>query len=302
MILLTGASGFIGKHLLNNLVEAYGHDKIVALTSQKIEGILCVEHAGYNFDRDIFIDKGFENIETLIHAGSFTPKNSNEANNIRLSNQNIRNTEVLLNAHLPNLKRIIFLSAIDVYNTDSIITEQTPENPISIYAHSKLYSEKMIENWVKQNDKIVQILRIGHVYGPGEESYAKLIPETFRKVLSNQTISIYGTGEELRSYIYIKDVTKAIIKALTFDVNLGIINLAGSQPISTLKLINKIKLIAHSDVTVEKIETDFKGKNVIFDNSKMLKFLLDEEIELSKGLQEEYTYLKQSFKAHEPLL
>jgi len=300
MILLTGASGFIGKHLLRNLVETFGQDQIVAFTSQSTQTVPFVHHNNYHFERDIFIKQGFEKIETLIHAGSFAPKNSIEADNIELSNQNIRNTEILLNAHLPNLKRVIYLSAIDVYNTDAIITEETLEKPISMYGYSKLYTEKMIERWGRQKDVIVQILRIGHVYGPGEESYAKLIPETFRKVLSNESLTIYGSGEELRSFIYVKDVAQAITKAITYDSNLGVINIAGSQPVSTLQLVEKIKKITHSELQqIEKIDSDFKGKNVVFDNSKMRNYLLGKETDLGRGLLEEYTYLKQSNIRHE---
>jgi UDP-glucose 4-epimerase len=293
MILITGASGFIGKHLLNLLIEKYGHDNVVALTSQPINNVLCVLHNNYNFSDDIFMRQGFENIETIIHAGSYTPKNSDDINNINYSNSNIFNTEKLLGAKLPNLKKVIYLSAIDIYNTDSVITEDTPEYPVSMYAQSKLYLEKMIHHWGAQNNKIIQIVRIGHVYGPGEETYKKLIPETFRKVLANKNLTIWGTGEELRSFIYVDDVVKAIVNAIDYNENLGVINLVGSQAISILEVIEKIKQIANSEVLIEKIDTNFQGRNLVFDNSKMLKFLLQNETALDEGLRSEYAYMKQ---------
>lgn len=292
MILLTGASGFIGTHLLKFLVEKYGNENVVVLTSKPIEDVVCVLHNNYNFEEDIFLKHGLEKIETLIHAGSFTPKNSEEINNIHLSNLNIRNTEVLLNAKLPNLKKVIYLSAIDIYNTDSIITEKTIENPISLYAQAKLYCEKMIQYWGIQNEKTVQILRVGHVYGPGEESYAKLIPETLRKAMSNQPLKIWGTGEELRSYIYVEDVAKAVVNSITYQENLGVINIAGSQPITTLNLIEKIKHLANSDAMIEKIVSDFKGRNLVFDNAKLMKYLLTSETNIEEGLRKEYLYMK----------
>jgi len=292
MILLTGASGFIGSHLLKILVEKYGNENVVVLTSRPIEDDVCVLHNNFNFKEDIFLQHGLEKIETLIHAGSFTPKNSEEMNNIHLSNLNIRNTEALLNAKLPNLKKLIYLSAIDVYNTDSIITEKSIENPISMYAQSKLYSEKMIQHWGIQNEKTVQLLRIGHVYGPGEESYAKLIPEAFRKVISNQPLKIWGTGGELRSYIYVEDVAEAIVNSITYEENLGVINIVGSQPITTLRLVEKIKYLANSDVMIEKTETDFKGRNLVFDNSKLMNYLLTSETNIEEGLRKEYLYMK----------
>lgn len=294
MILVTGASGFIGKHLLKFLTAKYGRENIVALTSQHIENVQCVLHNNYRFENDIFIKHGFENIETIIHAGSYTPKNGNEINNIHLSNSNISTTELLIGAHLPNLKKVIYLSAIDVYNSASIITEQSVESPVSLYAHSKLYIEKMLQNWAIQENKVVQILRIGHVYGPGEEAYAKLIPETFRKILLNQDLTIWGSGEELRSFIYIDDLVKSITKSIEYTENLGVINVVGSQPISIINLVEKIKTIANSSVAIEKVEGNFKGKNSVFDNQKLLKFLLDKETKLYDGLLAEYQFMKQS--------
>lgn len=294
MILVTGASGFIGKHLLKFLTAKYGRENIVALTSQPIENVQCVLHNNYRFEDDIFIKHGFENIDTIIHAGSYTPKNGNEINNIHLSNSNISTTELLIGTDLPNLKKVIYLSAIDVYNSASIISEQSVESPVSMYAHSKLYIEKMLQNWAIQENKVVQILRIGHVYGPGEEAYAKLIPETFRKILSNQDLTIWGSGEELRSFIYIDDLVKSIAKSLEYTENLGVINIVGSQPISILNLVEKIKTISNSCVAIEKVEGNFKAKNSVFDNQKLLKFLLDKETKLDDGLLAEYEFMKHS--------
>lgn len=294
MILITGASGFIGKHLLKFLTDKYGQKDIVALTSQPIENVQCVLHNNYRFEVDIFIKHGFEKIETIIHAGSFIPKKSSDINNINASNMNISTTEALIGAHLPNLKKVIYLSTVDIYNSDSIITEQTTESPVSMYAHSKLYIEKMLRNWAIQEKKVVQILRIGHVYGPGEEAYAKLIPETIRKILLNQDLTIWGSGEELRSFIYIDDLVKAIVKSIDYDESLGEINLSGRQPITILNLVEKIKEIAKSTVNIEKAEFNFKGRNLEFDNSKMLKFLLDKETNLDDGLLAEYQFMKQS--------
>jgi nucleoside-diphosphate-sugar epimerase len=263
MILLTGASGFIGSHLVTELCEKFGKDKVLALSSAPVENIPYLLHNDYKFERDHFIKHGYEDIETIIHAGSFTPKNGGEVNNIDKSNSNIYTTETLINCELPNLKKIIYLSTLDVYNSESIITESTPLQPVSMYAFSKLYSERMLENWGSQNNITIQILRIGHVYGPGEELYSKVIPESFRKVLNHQNLTIWGSGEELRTFIYVEDVAKAIVKAISFNYNLGVINLVGSQSISILQLVQKIKKLANSDVSIKKIEPDFKGKSLL---------------------------------------
>jgi UDP-glucose 4-epimerase len=295
MLLLTGASGFIGKHLLSLLIEKYGKDNIVCLTSQPITECIYLLHNNYQFESDFFIKNGFQDIETIIHAGAFTPKKGSEANNIQLSNSNIFNTDQLLKATLPHLKKFIYLSTLDVYDNDNIISESTLEKPASLYGHSKLYSEKMVESWGKEYNKSVQILRIGHVYGPGEEAYLKIIPATIHNILAEKPVQIWGTGEELRSFIYIKDIVTAIVNAIQLK-DVGVINLVGSRSISINDLVNTIKQISNEDVTIEKIPVEKKGRDFVFDSSKMNTFLLSKETSLEEGLKEEFEYMKKNKK------
>ncbi|WP_426481019.1 NAD-dependent epimerase/dehydratase family protein [Chryseobacterium sp. R2ACT005] len=295
MLLLTGASGFIGKHLLPLLIEKYGRDNVVCLTSQPISECRYLLHNNYQFESDFFFKNGFQYIETIIHAGAFTPKKGSEANNIQLSNSNIFNTDKLLSATLPHIKKFIYLSTLDVYDNENIISESTLEKPASLYGHSKLYSEKMVESWGKEHNKSVQILRIGHVYGPGEEAYQKIIPATIHNILAEKPIQIWGTGEELRSFIYIKDIVKAIVDSIQLK-DIGVINLVGNRSISINDLVNTIKLISNKDVTIEKIPAEKKGRDFVFDSSKMNEFLLQKETSLEEGLKEEFEYMKKNKK------
>ena len=94
MILLTGASGFIGKHLLQKLIKKYGKEQVVAFTSKPLAGCNYLLHNNYKFKAGLFKLKGYENIDTVIHAGAFIPKFGKEANNFTLSNSNIINTKI----------------------------------------------------------------------------------------------------------------------------------------------------------------------------------------------------------------
>lgn len=292
MLLLTGASGFIGKHLLPLLIEKYGKNNIVALTSKPISECPFLLHDNYQFEQDFFTKSEFQDIDTIIHAGAYTPKKGSESNEIDLSNSNIYNTQKLLNSTLPSLRKFVFLSTLDVYDNEDIISESTLENPISLYGYSKLYCEKMIEVWGKKHNKAIQILRIGHVYGPGEEVYQKVIPVTFKKVLKNESPQIWGTGNELRSFIYIKDVAKAVANSINLKENIGVVNLVSGQAISINEIANKIIKISKIDVKTEKIHANSIGRDLVFDNSKMRQWLLDKETDIDIGLYEEYEYLK----------
>jgi len=292
MILLTGVSGFIGSQLLDSLIESYGSDKVVALTSRPITKCRYLLHNGYNFDDDYFINEGFDSITSIIHAGAFTPKSGAEANDVINCNSNIKSTTRLLLSDFPKLKKFIFLSSIDVYSTDrNPISEGTHIAPCSLYGDSKVYCEKLISVWCDQKGVKFQILRIGHVYGVGEDRYKKIIPLTMSRLFHGETIQVYGSGNELRSFIYVSDVVKSIVKSLTITSDEGVINIVGNNEISIKDLIEKLVLVSKKNPIIEKVETLVKPRDLIFDNTKMKQLLFEPEVSLSSGLQREWNYM-----------
>ena len=294
MILLTGTSGFIGSVLLDKIIAKFGGTNVLALTSKPTNKCNYLLHNDYVFDSDFFIKSGYENIDTIIHAGAFIPKSGDQANNCYKCTSNITNTFALLKVNIPNLKKIIFLSTIDVYSMhDGVLTEETPVIPVSLYGHSKVYCERMIVSWASHNKILPQILRIGHVYGPGEEQYQKAIPVMIKKILNNESIQIFGLGEEIRSFIYIADVINAIIKSIDLDFFDGPINVVSGNQINIKDLAQLLIKISESNTNVEFVETiNTKQRDLVFDNSKMKKYLLHQEIDFVFGLKREYNYMK----------
>ena len=125
------------------------------------------------------------------------------------------------------LNKVIYISSIDVYAPVVPISELSATQPATLYGWSKLYCEQMMSVFATQKKIAVQILRIGHVYGPGEEKYAKFLPKTIRNIVDGKAVELYGDGTELRSYIYLDDVVKAILAAVGLHDNVGVINIVG---------------------------------------------------------------------------
>lgn len=291
MILVTGASGFIGKHLINRLSNILGPDRILALSSKSVTNCRYLNSLQFTFDVHYFIEHEYVDIDTIIHLGAFTPKSGNDSNSYMECNSNIINTQNLLRCEMPNLKKFIFISTLDVYsNEGSKISENSSTDPISLYGHSKLYCERMIEAWANDKNIIFQVLRLGHVYGPGEELYQKIIPTSMKTLLENKNLKQYGEGQDQRSFIFIDDVVTSIINSLELPSFVGPINIVGSQNISINKLLNKMVLISGRDVQIEKVAWDGGRRDLIFDNSKLKKFLLSKETSLDEGLQKEWNY------------
>lgn len=291
MILVTGTSGFIGGHLLDKLIIQYGKENLLALTSTPTDKCAFLLHHEYKFHPDLFLEAGYNHIRTIIHAGAFTPKNGSESNDIERSNSNIINTFTLINSTFPKLEKVIFLSTLDVYDMDIPIKESSPLNPISLYGHSKLYTEKMITVWAQQKTIDCLILRIGHVFGPGEEVYQKFMPIVINQILNGENVRILGDGEDIRTYIYISDVIESIIKAIDFKTEFEIINIVGEEQVNLKNLIDRIIKISGKKVVIENIESSHIPRNLIFDNSKLKNLLHQPKISLDEGLQAEIDYM-----------
>ncbi len=290
MILLTGATGFVGRYLLDGLLTKYGPNKVVAYTRTQIAGVKCICHNGYEADSFDFLAMGLGAIETIVHAGAFTPKDKTESDNQELANLNVFVTNCLLNANLPNLKRFVYLSTLDVYAPAELIDETTLLSPSNAYARSKMRCEELVVEWAKINSNIGQLLRLGHVYGPGEDLYRKVIPETMRRLRDGLALQIFGTGKQQRTFIYVKDVCRAILAALNLERDIGPVNIAGNHPISMAELIGLIINISGMQPKIEMVASA-DGQDIIFDTTKLVKYLLSDEIPLRDGLRMEWDYI-----------
>jgi UDP-glucose 4-epimerase len=297
MVLITGASGFIGRHLLKTLIQQKGAANILFLTSKPIDDCPYILHDNYEIDSALFENRGLDDVTEVIHAGAFTPKKGSQANDVENCYANIRSTHLLLQALPKSVERFILLSTLDVYGiTDQSITEHSVISPSSLYGHSKYYCEKALECWAKANDKIIQILRIGHVYGPGEEIYQKIIPETMRKLLRKEAPQIWGKGEELRSFIYVEDVVKMIMNTLKIDTYSGPINIVSENAIKINQLVEMLIRISGLNILPAYLPSVAIPKNLVFDNFRMREILGAEQTTLQEGLTNEWNYMSNTFK------
>lgn len=290
-VLITGTSGFIGLKLLDSLVKDFDSQNIIVISSKrglKHETLIYSEDYSFGSVNPEII----KDVSLIIHAGSFTPKNSSERNDIEKCNTNITFTNNLLQLPLPNLKKIIYLSTLDVYSQSDLITEASSTIPESLYGLSKLYSERIIELFCSKTNIKPQVLRLGHVYGPGEEMYQKVIPLSIMKILKGEAIEIWGTGEEFRSFIYIDDVIKAIMASIYLNEMVGSINVVSDDEIKIIDLLNKISKISGMELNSKHVPTEINARDLLFDNSKMRKYLNSDFDTLEHGLLNEIEYFR----------
>jgi len=295
-VLLTGASGFIGSHLLTHLLKNLGPSSVVALTSSEITSVTSII---YDSTMDFGLNKGqFDDITHIIHAGAFTPKDARQANDIEKCFGNIGFTTELLSYDFSNLKKIINLSTLDVYAfTTTPLSEQSKVDPVSLYGSSKLYCESIVKSFSMQRSVDFLNLRIGHVYGPGEEKYKKVLPVSIKNILENKSLEIWGDGSDLRSYIFIHDVVQAIVNSLISPTRNIDINIVSGVAVTIKALMEKIIGVSGREVKINHIESNHQKRDLVFNNNLLRSTLLEKETDLTKGLEIEHRYMKEKYES-----
>lgn len=287
-VLITGSSGFVGSALLKRLIDSDDDNEFFLLSSnnngQFPTFLYKHNEGGYAFSLPDFFD-------VLVHLGAWTPKSAADAQNVDGAFDNIQFTKLLL-ASLYHVKRVVFISTLDVYapNT-SVITESSPIDPISLYGWSKLYCEQMVKAWSQQQDIACCILRLGHIYGVGEGEYQKLIPVLIKKAVNNETISIFSSGNEIRSFLNIDDCAGVIQQAMTGRME-GVYNVVSNNPIQVKEVAEMIKRLASSDSFIDIQGQPVVTRDYLFDNNRLRQDFVICERPFEQGLKEEIEYFR----------
>lgn len=290
-VLLTGASGFVGTHLVQYFNEHYIDEyKLILLTSKEMDGETCVCHNGYTFTPDDFYKQEIHHIDYLIHLGAFVGKTDSALNNF----STIANTVHLLK-NLPNIpKKAILISTVEVYGHEASLLytpSQTPINenneptPRKNYALAKLFCERLFTEFTEKNNCVMQILRLGTTYGADRE-IGYFLGWLMNSVRDNASFHLSAHPNYKFNYIHVDDACKFIVKSLELTKYEGPINLVSDENRTSLEICQLVKsIMPQFEYTVENCSQYF-GMDNWFDSSKRKELLGDETYDLKSGLKQ----------------
>jgi UDP-glucose 4,6-dehydratase len=179
-----------------------------------------------------------EKIDTIMHFAAQTHVDNSFGNSFQFTQNNIMGTHVLLEAaKIAGIKRFIHVSTDEVYgeqrlDQDAMDEEQLLE-PTNPYAATKAGAEFIAKSYFRSFGLPLIITRGNNVYGPHQYP-EKLIPKFINQLRRGRKVTLHGTGENKRNFLYVEDVARAF-ECVLFKGKVGIVyNIGGSNERSNI--------------------------------------------------------------------
>ncbi|MBR5197802.1 MAG: dTDP-glucose 4,6-dehydratase [Alistipes sp.] len=268
-ILITGGAGFIGSHLVEHLAESYPNYHIVILDKltyagnpANIESVIARPNVTFN-EGDItdatLVDSIFSqhNIDGVIHLAAESHVDRSISAPLVFAHNNIIGTITLLEAARKAWrgeyegKRFHHISTDEVYGALPLdggrFTEETRYDPHSPYSASKASSDHFVRAYHDTYGMPTVITNCSNNYG--ERQYPeKLIPLFIYNIVNRRKLPVYGTGSNVRDWLYVKDHARAI-DAVFHRANSGeTYNIGGSNEWTNIDLIRELIRVVDSEM------------------------------------------------------
>jgi len=264
-ILVIGGAGFIGSHLVTELLkypvkEVIIYDNFARGKRENIDlalkDIRCSVYplGGDIRDTDI-LDQAMKGIDYVFHLAAMWLLHCKDFPATAFD-VNIKGTFNVLEACVKNnIKKLIYSSSASVYG-DAVelpMTESHPFNNKNFYGATKIAGEAMCTAYNDRYGLKIIGLRYMNVYGPGQDqhaAYSGVVPIMLNKIAVNEAPVINGDGSQAYDFIYVEDVALANVAALISDVNIGFYNVGTEVQTSVKQLCDTILELKKSDLKV----------------------------------------------------
>ena len=310
--LVAGAGGFIGGHLVKSLMD-HGHEVVCAdVKPLEYWFQLFDENKNYSFDLKEYENclKASDGVDYIYNmACNMGGMGFIENNKAECMLSVLINTNLLRSCLINKVKKYFFSSSACVYNAKKQTTvfvpglkevDAYPAEPEDGYGWEKLFSERMCRHFTEDFGLETRVIRYHNVYGPmgtydggREKAPAALCRKIIlAKMNKNNSIEVWGDGEQTRSFMFIDDCLEGTQKIFNSKLT-DVYNLGSDEQVSINQMISVIEEIANFKVE-KKYQLD-KPKGVRGRSSDNTKILNDlnwaPSIKLKDGLSQTYRWI-----------
>jgi len=258
--LVTGGAGFIGSHIVEELVKRKQYVRVLDnFSSGKISNLNGLENKIDLIKGDICSPavclKATRGVDFVLHQAALRSVPKSMKDPMEYNRVNINGTLNMLEAARKNkARRFVFASSSSVYGEVKNFPEKESfaPGPISPYALSKLTGEYYCRIFSLHFGLPTVALRYFNVFGPRQaldDEYAVVIPKFITCLINNQRPPIFGNGRQSRDFTFVKNVVEAnLLAAKAKKLNCGVFNVAGGKDTSVLDLVRILNKILGKNI------------------------------------------------------
>lgn len=304
-VLITGGAGFIGSHLCDYFL-AKGHevicmDNLITGRMQNISHLLGndkFKYVNYDVTNYVYVDGPLDGI--LHFASPASPIDYLELP-IQTLKVGALGTHKALGLAKAKNARFLLASTSEVYG-DPLIHPQSedywgnvnPIGPRGVYDEAKRFAEALTYAYHRFHNVDIRIVRIFNTFGPRMRAYdGRVVPTFINQALKREPLTVYGKGDQTRSFCYVSDLIEGIYKLLNSE-NAELVNLGNQEEMTILEFAKMIMRIVNVDCEIVYKELPVDDPHVRQPNISLAKKLLDwePEVSLEEGLKKTIEYFK----------
>ena len=264
-VLVTGGSGFIGTHIVEEL-QTRGHKvKVFDRRVPKAEGVEWLD-GDLRWGGDC--DRAVRDTDAILHLAARISVDESLDYIWHYFNDNLMSTvNLFMAAAKHKVNHVLFTSSCEVYGETpkSGATEDAPCDPTSPYAASKYAAERAALTFKRVHPELrLAVLRPFNTFGEWQKPYraGAVIPTFILEALKNQSLRIHGDGEQTRDFVYVKDIAKAHVDVLEKDRE-GIFNIASGRARSINSVAESIVELVGKG-RIEHVPDSRKGAQLLY--------------------------------------
>ena len=309
-ILVTGGAGFIGSHLCERLLDE-GHDVVCLdnyFTGRKENVAHLLDNYRFELIRHDVTLPIFLEVDQIYNFACPASPIHYQFNPVKTVKTSVMGAINMLGMAKRVKARILQASTSEVYG-DPLIHPQTEDyfgnvNPIglrSCYDEGKRVAETLFMDYQRQNDVDTRIVRIFNTYGPRMlENDGRVVSNFIVQALRGEDLTVYGTGEQTRSFCYVDDLVEGIIRLMNAegdDIHMPV-NLGNPGEFTMNELANEVAKTVGKDITVTNLPLPQDDPKQRKPNIERANQLLDwsPSIPLAEGLKKTVAYFAKNIK------
>ena len=250
-VLVTGGSGFIGRHVVSTLSAAGARVRVVDLQAHPDPKVEIVR--GDIADPEVIeaaFDGGFDGV---VHLAAVTSVLRSIQRPELTYQTNVAGTHrVLEGARAAGVRALVFAStnAVTGPMLDPAITERSSLRPLTPYGATKAAGEMMMSAYTAVYGIRCTALRLTNVYGPGMQAKDSIVARLMRAIRLENSFEVYGDGLQVRDYVHVADVVSAMLIALTNATWSGPIVIGSGKSLSVLDVVDVVRSVSGAELSV----------------------------------------------------